>query len=205
MGTSDGETYQSFLLQGRIEAFLTSSLKELSGKSVDEIIAHRYAKFRALGQFTLLDEAGRVAAVQEAVEKKNPPKRPAKPDTSATKLLKHIAQDVVNGASSRHRGLAPESCGEQAPDEPEVAKVAPPVGYENAKTVLDASGPEALAAWVKKSAKVLLTDTTMRDAHQSLVATRVRTEDLVKGARVANELLKDAFSVECWGGATYVV
>jgi pyruvate carboxylase len=42
----------------------------------------------------------------------------------------------------------------------------------------------------------------MRDAHQSLLATRVRTEDLVKGAAVANELLKDAFSFECWGGAT---
>ena len=201
-----GETYESFpVLKTRIEAFLTSSLEELSGKSVDEIISHRYNKFRALGQFTLLDDAGRAAAVQEAIEKKNPPKKPVKPDTSATKLLEHLAQDVVNGASSRHRGLAPESCGEQAPSEPKVAKVEPAAGYENAKKVLDKSGPEALAAWVKKSSRVLLTDTTMRDAHQSLVATRVRTEDLVKGARVANELLKDAFSLECWGGATFDV
>ena len=112
---------------------------------------------------------------------------------------------MVNGASSRHRGLAPESCGEQAPAEPKVAKVQPASGYENAKKVLDKSGPEALAAWVKKRDRVLLTDTTMRDAHQSLVATRVRTEDLVKAARVANELIKDAYSLECWGGATFDV
>ena len=45
----------------------------------------------------------------------------------------------------------------------------------------------------------------MRDAHQSLLATRVRTEDLVKGAVIANELLKDAFSFEAWGGATFDV
>ena len=43
----------------------------------------------------------------------------------------------------------------------------------------------------------------MRDAHQSLLATRVRTEDVVKGAAIANELLADAFSLETWGGATF--
>ncbi len=52
-------------------------------------------------------------------------------------------------------------------------------------------------------AQVLITDTTMRDAHQSLLATRVRTEDLVKGAVLANTLLRDAFSLEAWGGATF--
>ena len=78
--TASGENYQSFpVLKGRIEAFLTSSLKELSVKSVDEIIAHRYKKFRDLGQFKLLDEAGRVAAVQEAIEKKIPRRSPQSP------------------------------------------------------------------------------------------------------------------------------
>ena len=57
----------------------------------------------------------------------------------------------------------------------------------------------------KSKTQVLITDTTMRDAHQSLLATRVRTEDLVKGATIANELLKDAFSFEAWGGATFDV
>jgi pyruvate carboxylase len=70
---------------------------------------------------------------------------------------------------------------------------------------LDAQGPDALAQWVVAQTKVLLTDTTMRDAHQSLLATRVRTEDLVKGAAVANEVLRDAFSFEAWGGATFDV
>lgn len=74
-----------------------------------------------------------------------------------------------------------------------------------AKIMLDTQGPEALAAWVKSHKRVLLTDTTMRDAHQSLVATRVRTVDLVEGAKVANELMRNAFSFECWGGATFDV
>jgi pyruvate carboxylase len=52
---------------------------------------------------------------------------------------------------------------------------------ETAKSILDSQGPEALASWVRQQSRVLLTDTTMRDAHQSLLATRVRTEDLVKG------------------------
>jgi pyruvate carboxylase len=80
-----------------------------------------------------------------------------------------------------------------------------PAGWTNAKKVLDAKGPVELAKWVKAQTKVLITDTTMRDAHQSLLATRVRTEDLVKGAVVANECLKDAFSFEAWGGATFDV
>jgi pyruvate carboxylase len=97
---------------------------------------------------------------------------------------------------------------------------------ETAKSILDSQGPEALAAWVRQQSRVLLTDTTMRDAHQSLLATRVRTEDLVKGglsiplpplpalsltfgaragAHIANSVLASAFSLECWGGATFDV
>ena len=71
--------------------------------------------------------------------------------------------------------------------------------------MLDAEGPEALAKWVIAQKKVLLTDTTMRDAHQSLLATRVRNLDLVEGGKIANEVLRDAFSFEAWGGATFDV
>jgi acetyl-CoA carboxylase carboxyl transferase alpha subunit len=174
--SAEGETFEAFpVLQGRISAFITSSLEGFAKMSVAELVDHRYKKFRALGTFQTLDEDGRKAAVQEADEKKNPPKRAAKPDTTPTLLLKHIAQETVNSASSRHRGLAPASCGEQSPVQPDVAKVTPAPGWENAKSVLDSKGPEALAAWVKAHKRVLLTDTTMRDAHQSLVATRVRT------------------------------
>jgi pyruvate carboxylase len=80
-----------------------------------------------------------------------------------------------------------------------------PADWTSAKRVLDAKGPEALAAWVKSQNRVLLTDTTMRDAHQSLFATRARTQDLVRGAVIANDLLRDCFSFEAWGGATFDV
>lgn len=203
---SHGESFEAFpILKSRIEAFIDSSLASFEGKSAEEIISHRYEKFRTLGTFTLMDEEERLCVVNEANERKTPPRRQSKPDTMATPLIEHLAYETVNGTFSRHRGLAPQSCEEDAPIQPTVNKFNTKPGYENAKSVLDARGPEALALWVKENKKVLLTDTTMRDAHQSLVATRVRTEDLVKGAAVANELLKDAFSFECWGGATFDV
>ena len=73
------------------------------------------------------------------------------------------------------------------------------------KQLLDAKGPKAVADWVKDQKKLLITDTTCRDAHQSLLATRVRTRDIVKGMDATSEILADAFSLECWGGATFDV
>ena len=73
------------------------------------------------------------------------------------------------------------------------------------KQMLDAKGPEEVAKWVKKQKKLLITDTTCRDAHQSLLGTRVRTRDIVKGMDGTSEILADAFSLECWGGATFDV
>ena len=72
-----------------------------------------------------------------------------------------------------------------------------------AKGVLDADGPQALAAWLRGRSSVAVTDTTLRDAHQSLLATRVRTIDLVPGAEATGRLLPGLFSLECWGGATF--
>ncbi len=73
------------------------------------------------------------------------------------------------------------------------------------KQMLDSKGPEEVAKWVKKQQKLLITDTTCRDAHQSLLGTRVRTRDIVKGMEGTSEILADAFSLECWGGATFDV
>ena len=73
------------------------------------------------------------------------------------------------------------------------------------KQLLDAKGPKAVADWVKDQKKLLICDTTCRDAHQSLLATRVRTRDIVKGMEGTSEILADAFSLECWGGATFDV
>ena len=204
--TAEGETFQAFpVLRARLHAFLEKSLDALGRLNEDEVIAHRYDKYRNLGTFSILNAEQRAAAVAEAQAKKSETKRPPKQDVSPTLLIRHIAEDTVTGSMSRNRGLAPASCPLAPPTAPAVAKAVKPSSWKNAKTVLDAEGPVGLANWVKASTKVLLTDTTMRDAHQSLVATRVRTDDLLKGAVVANELLKDAFSLECWGGATFDV
>jgi pyruvate carboxylase len=72
-----------------------------------------------------------------------------------------------------------------------------------AKQLLDGAGPESLARWLRGRAAVAVTDTTLRDAHQSLLATRVRTIDLVPGAEATARLLPGLFSLECWGGATF--
>jgi len=66
-------------------------------------------------------------------------------------------------------------------------------------------GPDTFAGWVKAQQRVLLTDTTMRDAHQSLLATRMRSKDMVDIAPHYARLLPGLFSLECWGGATFDV
>ena len=73
------------------------------------------------------------------------------------------------------------------------------------KQILDEKGPEGVVEWIKNQNKLLLTDTTMRDAHQSLMATRVRTTDMVKIAQDTSILGKDLFSIGMWGGATFDV
>ena len=66
-------------------------------------------------------------------------------------------------------------------------------------------GPEAFSAWLKKEKKVHYTDTTMRDAHQSLLATRMRTYDMMKVAESYAKMHPQTFSMEVWGGATFDV
>jgi len=206
-GASGTETYKDFpVLRSRVRAFIQSALKELNGLDAQKIIAQRYAKYRAMGTFSLMDAEARASAVVAAKADSKRPSREPRNKTTASLLIKHLAQQVVCSESSRHRGLAPASCGLLPP----VAPVVPAfqvtgAAHMTAKIMLDTQGPVALAAWVKAHKRVLLTDTTMRDAHQSLVATRVRTTDLVEGAKVANELMRNAFSFECWGGATFDV
>src|SRR5699024_6117839 len=73
------------------------------------------------------------------------------------------------------------------------------------KQLLDEYGPEYVSKWLLEQEKVQLTDTTFRDAHQSLLATRVRTKDIEKIAEPTARLLPELFSVEMWGGATFDV
>ena len=110
----------------------------------------------------------------------------------ATKMLKYIGSIVV------------KEQGQKLYDEPRF----PPVTGsrpDGLKQLLDAKGPKAVADWVLDQKKLLICDTTCRDAHQSLLATRVRTRDIVKGMEGTSEILADAFSLECWGGATFDV
>ena len=111
----------------------------------------------------------------------------------ATKMLKYIGNIVVK-----------EQGGHQFYDAPRF----PPVTGnrpDGLKQMLDAQGPKAVCDWVRDQKKLLICDTTTRDAHQSLLATRVRTRDIIKGMKGTSEILADAFSLECWGGATFDV
>ncbi|EGB12997.1 hypothetical protein AURANDRAFT_52076 [Aureococcus anophagefferens] len=186
----------------RVGAFVATALGELGALDAVQLVADRHGKYRALGEFAELDAAARAAAVADADARGAARPKRAAPSTAPCKLVAHLAAQVVGGERSRFRGLAPVNAPLEGPAAPAVE---PPKAVENAKTVLDRSGPEAMAAWVRSQSRVLVTDTTMRDAHQSLLATRVRTLDLVRGARVASALLPDAFSFECWGGATFDV
>ena len=111
----------------------------------------------------------------------------------ATKMLKYIGGIVVK-EQGEHKFY-------DAPRFPEVTGNRP----DGLKQLLDAQGPKAVADWVRDQKKLLICDTTTRDAHQSLLATRVRTRDIIKGMKATSEILADAFSLECWGGATFDV
>jgi len=71
--------------------------------------------------------------------------------------------------------------------------------------LLEGQGPKAVADWMLAQKKLLLTDTTMRDAHQSLLATRMRSIDMIKVTPAYAANLPQLFSLECWGGATFDV
>lgn len=112
----------------------------------------------------------------------------------ATKLLNYIGDIIV----SRQGKTKP------AFDSPTIPVFDTPAP-SGLKQMLDNHGPEAVSKWVLEQNKLLITDTTFRDAHQSLLATRVRTRDLVNIADAVSHTLSDAFSLEMWGGATFDV
>ncbi len=120
----------------------------------------------------------------------------------ATKLLTYLADVVVNGHPTIPE--AARRCATEfvTPPLPPVPKEDPPPGTVQ---ILQAEGPEGLARWVRAQRRPLLTDTTMRDAHQSLLATRVRTIDMLAIARATAHVGRDLFSLETWGGATFDV
>ncbi|RUM96086.1 pyruvate carboxylase [Pseudaminobacter arsenicus] len=118
----------------------------------------------------------------------------------ATKLLTYLADVTVNGH--------PETRDRALPNADAAAPVIPwfsgPI-QDGTKQRLDALGPQKFAAWMREQKEVLVTDTTMRDAHQSLLATRMRTYDIARIAGTYARALPQLLSLECWGGATFDV
>ncbi len=119
----------------------------------------------------------------------------------ATKLLTYIADVTINGHPEvRDRPRPPAG----APV-PVVPDYPPSAAVEGSRQVLERQGPKGLAQWMKAQTQVLFTDTTMRDAHQSLLATRMRSYDITRIAQAYARGLPNLFSLECWGGATFDV
>jgi len=119
----------------------------------------------------------------------------------ATKLLTYVADVTVNGH--------PETKGRAEPSQDAAKPIVPWFGdrpvVDGTKQLLDKLGPQKFAEWMRNEKRVLLTDTTMRDGHQSLLATRVRTYDIARVANAYAQALPNLFSLECWGGATFDV
>jgi pyruvate carboxylase len=118
----------------------------------------------------------------------------------ATKILTYIADISVNGhPETAGRPKPPAQA--RAPKPPEATATPAP----GTRQLLEAKGPQAVANWMAAQKRVLVTDTTMRDGHQSLLATRMRSIDMVRAAPAYAANLPGLFSVECWGGATFDV
>jgi len=119
----------------------------------------------------------------------------------ATKLLTYLADVTVNGH--------PEAKDRPRPSEDAAKPVVPYIDGgkipDGTKQRLDQLGPKKFGEWMREQKQVLLTDTTMRDGHQSLLATRMRTYDIAGIAGTYAHALPNLLSLECWGGATFDV
>jgi len=151
---------------------------------VENVVNH--AKFRA-GNVT-------TAFLDEHPELFKFPKR----GDRATKLLTYLGDVILNGNPEVKGKLIPTTF--EAAAIPAAAAGEPTSGT---RQLLQKLGPKKFADWAKKEKRLLITDTTFRDAHQSLMATRVRTHDLLATAPAVAERLPNLFSVEMWGGATF--
>ncbi|MCL2370068.1 MAG: pyruvate carboxylase [Firmicutes bacterium] len=116
------------------------------------------------------------------------------PKDRATKILNYIADVIVNGKNKEFRYVG------DMPSVPQSGAI-----KKGLKQTLDKKGPAAVAEYVLKNKKLMLADTTLRDAHQSLLATRVRTKDMAAIADYMAHSMPNLFALEMWGGATFDV
>ncbi len=158
---------------------------------LDQIIMHpRFAQAQYTTRF--IDETPELFAAPQRRDR-------------ATRILTYLAETVVNGNAEVAGRPVPERLAAVRP--PRLPADAPSIDSAPAgcRQRLEELGPERFAQWMCAQQRVLLTDTTMRDANQSLLATRVRTIDMAAIAPAYDALLPQLFSVECWGGATFDV
>ncbi len=123
------------------------------------------------------------------------------PQDRTSKAVKFLAEVIVNG-NSDVKYTDPNKIFRN----PKAPKFDTSIAYpKGTKDLLTELGPEAFCKWLKEDKKIHYTDTTMRDAHQSLLATRMRTFDMLKVAESFAKNHSNTFSMEVWGGATFDV
>jgi len=122
------------------------------------------------------------------------------PQTQPVKLARYIGEVVVNGNPQVKGRLVPRTW-----QEPHVPPLPDTAVRDGVRQILERDGPEAVARWLVEQPVPVVTDTTFRDAHQSLLATRMRTIDMLRIAPHYARLMPQLFSVESWGGATFDV
>ncbi len=123
-----------------------------------------------------------------------------KPKDRSTKVMKFLADVIVNGNPTLGKIEKKEFNTPKVPAYDSFADF--PYGNKQRLTEM---GPEKFSKWVKEQKSVLYTDTTFRDGHQSLLATRVRTTDMLAVAESYAKSFPQLFSMEVWGGATFDV
>ncbi len=124
-----------------------------------------------------------------------------KPRNRATKLVQYLGNITVNGNPDVKNGISnPKFL------KPEIPSFDKSLGFaKGTKDLLKELGPDDFAKWLKNESKIQYTDTTLRDAHQSLLATRMRTYDMLKVTEAYAKSFPQLFSAEVWGGATFDV
>lgn len=120
------------------------------------------------------------------------------------KLLKYIGNTIVNGPEKSLGAIGPLPS-KADPIVPQLSSLEKKTKAKSLRQTFVEEGPEAFAKAVRAQKGLLLTDTTWRDAHQSLLATRLRTRDIIAIAPATSVALKNAYSLEMWGGATFDV
>ena len=197
-------------LGAEIGAHFDSMLVKLTCRGRDFSVAAARAK-RALAEFRIRGVSTNIPFLQAVID--DPDFREGRVTTSfiddrpqlltahipadrGTKMLNYLAEVTVNSPYRDRERVYPQ---DKLPD---IDLSTPPAG---SKQRLEELGPAGFATWLRDSPAVGVTDTTFRDAHQSLLATRVRTSGLVKVAPYVAHTMPELLSIECWGGATYDV